>query len=172
MSWEEMDRRDYPCNCGNGTYTVVVQMDDWNRHRERRTINCPECAENEKTAKINEAKERERLKNLDEEIKTYFSEHYMEKWLSYFDSAKNKKEIWALAKEKGIERDSLSSFYTRNKSKGIEIYVKELAISDNMQKIMQALNIEDLDLSCKVDEVMKLKRIEYAKSVAEWHRNH
>lgn len=172
MSWEEMDRRDYPCNCGKGTYTEVVEMDDWNRRREHRTINCPECAENEKIAKINEAKERDRLKNLDEEIKTYFREHYMEKWVSYFYSAKNKKEIWALAREIGIERDSLSSFYSRNKFLKMEEYVTNLVVSNNMQKIMQVLNIEDVDLSCKVNEVMKLKRVEYAKSVAEWHRNH
>ncbi len=157
MSWEEMYSRDYPCSCGKGTYTEVVEMDNWNRRREHRTINCPECAENEKIAKINEAKEREKLKNLDEEIKTYFSEHYMEKWLSYFDSAKNKKEIWALAKGRGIEGDSLSSFYSRNKSLSMEEYVKNLAVSNNMQKIMQFLNVEDVDLSCKVDEVMKLK---------------
>ena len=172
MSWEEMYRRDYPCSCGKGTYTEVVEMDDWNRRREHRTINCPECAEIEKQAKINEDKERERLKQLDEEIKTYFNERYMEKWHSYFASTKNKKEIWTLAKEMGIERDSLSSFYSRNKSLNMEEYVTNLAVSNNMQKIMQALNIEDMDLSCKVDEVMRLKRAEYAKSVAEWHRNH
>lgn len=172
MSWEEMYIRDYPCTCGKGTYTEVVEMDDWNRRREHRTINCPECAENEKIAKMKEAKERERSRNLDEEIKNYFSEHYMEKWLSYFDSAKNKKEIWEIAKGMGIERDSLSSFYSRNKSISMEEYVKNLAVSDNMQKIMQFLNVEDMDLSSKVDEVMKLKRAEYAKLVAEWHRNH
>lgn len=33
MSWEEMYSRDYPCSCGKGTYTEVVEMDDWNRRR-------------------------------------------------------------------------------------------------------------------------------------------
>jgi signal recognition particle subunit SEC65 len=172
MSWEEMYCRDYPCSCGKGTYTEVVEMDDWNRRREHRTINCPECAENEKIAKINEVKEKERLKKLDEEIKTYFRELYMEKWLSYFDSAKNKKEIWTLAKEIGIEKDSLSSFYSRNKSINMEEYVRNLAISNNIQKIMQVLNIGDKDLTYKVDEAMKLKKAEYARLVADWHRNH
>lgn len=172
MSWEVMYNKEYPCSCGKGTYTEVVEMDDWNRRREHQTINCPECAENAKIAKINEAKERERLKQLDEEIKTYFGKRYMEKWLSYFESAKNKKGFWTIAKEMGIERNSLSSFYSRNKSINMQEYVRNLAVSNNMQKIMQALNIEDVDLSYKVEEVIKLKRAEYVKSVAEWHRNH
>ncbi|MBV6682337.1 hypothetical protein KV679_01385 [Bacillus sp. JRC01] len=172
MSWEEMYSGDYPCKCGKGTYTEVVEMDDWNRQREHRTINCPKCAENEKIAKINEAKDRERLKQLDEEIKAYSSERYMGKWHSYFASARNKKDIWTLAKRMGIERNRLSSFYSRNKSLNMEEYVKNLAVSNNMHKIMQVLNIEDIDLSCKIDEVMKLKSAEYVKLVAEWHRNH
>lgn len=172
MSWEEMDRGDYPCNCGKGTYTKVVEMDDWNRRREKRTINCPECAEKEKTEKIKEAKERERLKKLDDEIKTYFGERYMEELLSYFASAKNKKEYWTLAKRMGIQEDSLSTFYSRNKSISMEDYVRKLGTSKNMLKIMQVLNIEDMDLTYKVDEAMKLKKAEYARLVAEWHRNH
>lgn len=172
MSWEEMYRRDYPCNCGKGTYTEVVEMDDWNRRREHRSINCLECAEKEKIAKIKEGEERERLKKLDEEIKTYFRERYIEAWLTYFASAKNKKEIWALAKEIGVERDSLSSFYNRNKSISMEDYVENLAVSDNMKSIMQVLNIEDIDLTCKVDEALKMKKEEYSRAVAEWHRNH
>ncbi|WP_066320474.1 hypothetical protein [Bacillus sp. FJAT-29814] len=172
MSWEEMYSRDYPCSCGKGTYTEVVEMDVWNRRREHRTINCSECAEKEKLAKIKEAEERERLKKLDEEIKNYFEERYMEEWLTYFASAKNKKEIWALAKEIRVERDSLSSFYNRNKSINMEEYVRKLAVTNNMQKIMEVLNIEDMQLTSKIDEALKLKKAEYAKAVAAWHRNH
>lgn len=48
MSWEEMSRRDYPCNCGKSTYTEVNEMDDWNRYREHIIMNCPVCAEKKK----------------------------------------------------------------------------------------------------------------------------
>lgn len=172
MSWEEMHRRDYPCSCGKGTYTEVVEMDDWKGRREHRTMHCFECAEKERIAKIEEAKEKSRLKKLDEEIKTYFAEHYMGEWLTYFASARNKKETWALAKEIGIERNSLSSFYNQNKALSTDEYIRRLARYDNIQEIMQVLDIEDSDLKCKVKEAMELKKSDYARLLAHWHNDH
>lgn len=172
MSWEEMYRRDYPCSCGKGTYTVVAEMDDWNRSREHRIMHCTECAEKERIAKNEEVKKRERLKKLDEEIKTYFAEHYMVQWLTYFATAKNRKETWTLAKEIGVEKNSLSSFYNQRKAVSMDQYIRELARYSNMQMIIQALHIEDSTLKSKVEEAMELERAENSRLINEWYRNH
>lgn len=150
MSWEEMYRRDYPCKCGKGTYTEVGEMDDWNRTRDYKIINCLECAESEA-----------RLKVLVEEIKAHFEKHYMEDWLSFFASARNKKEVWALAKKTGVESYSLSAFYDHNRRSSMEDYVRRLARLYNMLKIIEALNINDSHLKSKVEEAMDLRGSSY-----------
>lgn len=165
MSWEEMYRRDYPCKCGKGTYTEVGEMDDWNRTRDYQIINCPECAEKARIAAEEERKakaEREaRLKVLVEEIKAHFEKHYMEDWLSFFASARNKKEVWALANKIKVESHSLSSFYQHNKGSSMEDYVRGLASPYNMLKIIEALNINDSLLKSKVEEAMDLRGSSY-----------
>ncbi len=167
-----MYRRDYPCSCGKSTFTVVAEMDDWNREREQQIMNCPECAEKKRIAKTEEVKEREQLKELDKKITKYFTERYMGQWLTYFTNAKNKKETWALATEVGIEKDSLSSFYNRRKGVSMDEYIRGLASYDKIQKIMQALHIEDSGLESMVKKATELKKAEYFRLISEWHRNH
>lgn len=43
MSWDTISDNNYECPCGNGTYNVVTEMDDWNRIREYVYMNCVEC---------------------------------------------------------------------------------------------------------------------------------
>lgn len=165
MSWEEMYRRDYPCICGKGTYTEIGEMDDWNRTRDYKIINCSECAERARIAAEEERKakaEREAsLKILLEEITTHFEKHYMEDWLSFFACARNKKEVWTLAKKTGIESYSLSAFYDHNKGSSMEDYIRRLARPYNMLKIIEALNINDELLKSKVEEAMDLRGSSY-----------
>jgi hypothetical protein len=161
MSWEEMYRRDYPCKCGKGTYTEIVEMDDWNERREYRRINCPECAEKERIAveerKREKAERLSRLKELIEEINAYFEYRYMKDWINYFSSARNKKEVWALATKISVESYSLTSFYQHNKGVSIESYLKGLVKLHNMQAIMKVLDINDGYLKSKVEEAMALR---------------
>lgn len=161
MSWQEKYREDYPCDCGKGTYTKIYEDDDWNRDRERVIINCPECIEKAKIAEAERKRKRDednaRLKELITEINTYFEERYLEEWLTYFTSARNKKEAWALAKKIGIEYYSLSSFYQWNKGLSVEEYGRKLARFYNMEKIMVALNIDDSILKSKVEKAMELR---------------
>lgn len=160
MSWEVMSRRDYPCNCGKSTYTEVNEMDDWNRYREHIITNCPVCAEKERIARAEEERKRnedtERLKELVLEVKPYFEERYMQDWLDYFVSAKNKKAAWTLAQEIGIERHSLSSFYQLYKGSSVNDYVRSLAKPYNMLKIIEVLNINDSSLKNKVEKLIDL----------------
>lgn len=46
MSWEEMSKHTYNCPCRKGNYTVVSEMDDWNRTSEKVSMDCIDCKEN------------------------------------------------------------------------------------------------------------------------------
>jgi hypothetical protein len=172
VSWEEMSREEYPCDCGKGTYTVALEMDDWNRVRKHRKMHCTECAKRESLKEFQISEERQRRQRLEKEIPAYFFEKYLEDWLSHFASARNKKDAWSIADKLKVENYTLSNFYSINKRRSIEEYVKRLVTPGNMTKIMQALNIDDNDLKNKVEEAEELYRKEYARSVAAWHRDH
>lgn len=45
MSWEVMSETVEKCECGKGTITDVLEMDDWNNSRSWSTINCKDCYE-------------------------------------------------------------------------------------------------------------------------------
>lgn len=160
MSWDEIQRYDYPCKCGKGTITYVSEMDDWNRSRSHEIINCPECAAEARataTAKAKAEQEaRDRLKELASEIKRDFEERYIEQWITLFAAVRNKKQAWELAKEIGLENRSLNSFYDFNKGSSIADYVLRLARPYNMDKIIEILEIDDDDFKNKVDEAIKL----------------
>jgi hypothetical protein len=49
---------------------------------------------------------------LVEEIKVHFERYYMEDWLSYFASARNKKEIWTLGRKQGLKAIACHLFMT------------------------------------------------------------
>jgi hypothetical protein len=165
MSWEETYRITKPCYCGRSTITEVGEGDDWNRHREYQIIDCPRCAEEARkkaeVAALIKAKEEERLKELIEEINTHFEQHYMDEWISLFNSAKNKKAIWSLATKIGVESYSLASFYQHNKRNNKEDYIKRLARLHNLNKIMAVLNIKDSILEKKLTEALNLRASNY-----------
>ncbi|MCD7032868.1 hypothetical protein LRR81_01410 [Metabacillus sp. GX 13764] len=171
MSWEEMYRREYPCSCGKGTYTEVSKMDDWNRRREFRVMNCLICAENERAEEAKIREEREQLNTLAKEIKTYFTENYLQEWLNFFGAAKTKKKAWEIAKEIGVETDSLSSFYSR-KYYNIEKYIESLTTYTNIDKIVQVLNIYDNELMQKIKEAIRLSNYETKRSINDWYNDH
>jgi hypothetical protein len=80
--------REYPCNCGKSIYTEIGEMDDWNRQREYKIINCPECANQARIEaerqKEQQSKNQTRLKELASDIKTYFECSYLDEWAAYF----------------------------------------------------------------------------------------
>lgn len=171
LSWEEINRGTYPCRCGKGTYTIISKMDDWNRTKHSTILNCPECAEQEKLKSIKEAEERELLEKLDNEIKKSFEEKYKDKWIMYFENAKNKKQIWEMARRLGIEENSLSTFYSRNRNINMSDYIMSLANYQHMDKIMSYININDNNLKSKSDTAMKLYKADLSRRINDWYNN-
>lgn len=167
MSWEETSNDKIPCSCGKGTYTILVEMNDWNRTRSKRFINCPDCAEKEKNFRLILNQNSERLEKTAPKLRTYFKEKYMVQWLSYFNSAMTKKDYWEIAKEIGVEDNSLPLFYQHNKGKSMSEYIKDLAKQEkNMLIIMEVLEIADNDLKSKLKEIIELRDLIYKDSLA------
>ncbi|MEI3609933.1 hypothetical protein [Pseudogracilibacillus sp. SO10305] len=171
MGWDIMSTDTYPCECGKGTYTEVREMDDWNRIRVHRTINCPICKLKAEEIENKLIEERKRLDTLAREIKSYFKENYIEQWFAYFSAAKSKKAVWEYSRDLRVNKGSLSTFYNR-KYTSMEEYISELATFDNMKNIMEALDIHDNNLTRKVEEAMELYQKEHSRAIAEWHRKH
>ncbi|KAB7705027.1 hypothetical protein F9802_15830 [Bacillus aerolatus] len=90
-------------------------MDNWNRRREYRIMNCPEYAQRERIEeeqrKGQQAKKELHLKELSEAIRTSFEGSYMNNWVSCFRSIRSKREAWKLTSSIGVENSSLSSLH-------------------------------------------------------------
>lgn len=93
MSWETMSSETKPCNCGRGTVTYERQMDDWNRVRKLRTINCDICSEAEGKRHDKARKAKEQFDHLTLEAFCLAEQRYFPKWVDQY-SGKSKKEIW------------------------------------------------------------------------------
>ncbi|UTI43260.1 hypothetical protein [Niallia sp. RD1] len=135
-------------------------MDDWNRHREYKIMNCSECARQER---IEAEKKREkqienemRLRELAADIRASFEKNYMDEWITIFQSLRSKKDAWQLACRIGVENKSLSSFYEFSRGKSINEYASILVSIRNMEKIMATLRIQDNILRSKVKEAREL----------------
>jgi len=46
MSWEEINKKQVKCPCVKGVVTLITEGDDWNRYREKASVDCPECKKN------------------------------------------------------------------------------------------------------------------------------
>ena len=113
MSWEEMNVKQNKCPCGSGTYTITYLIDDWNRSDEHWEMNCKICKqkyqlytyyyiESGMTCDAHlwvSRKLYKKMKNVEEHLKRTINEtvdlahsRYMDKWRSYFDGVKTKKE--------------------------------------------------------------------------------
>jgi hypothetical protein len=170
MSWDKGIEREMPCPCGMGKVIISMEFDDWNRTRTEETILCVQCRE-KKNLEIKLKHERDlKFKELSSKVISYFNDCYLESWLSYFGN-KNKKNIWESASNKGIERCSLSRFYSKYKTLTIEEYIKKLVRVENIRKIMKELNIKDVEFESLLDEAMEIYDEQEKERYNEVYRN-
>jgi hypothetical protein len=43
MTYEIESEREHPCPCGESTYVVVIESNDWGSDRESWRMNCGDC---------------------------------------------------------------------------------------------------------------------------------
>lgn len=144
MSWDEMSRKDKTCNCGKGTISIISEMDDWNRWRTTKEINCADCREESiRIAKENEKKAR--LRNqLNEEARNLAESRYLEKWLEIYQGL-NKKQVWQLYTG-GTGYPALGTFYKHVKdSGGVTDYLSH-RFRYNFENILTEMKISDSEI--------------------------
>ncbi|CEG13797.1 conserved hypothetical protein [groundwater metagenome] len=168
MSWEEMSHRQYKCPCDAGTYTITSLMDDWNRSEERWEMDCTICKQKYHLYTYHyydsgmacEAylwvprKSYEEMKNVEEHLERTKKEivdlahsRYVDKWHSYFDGAKTKKEVWRRLTNNGKKYPSLSTFYSHTKNDDLTKYIRHYFYYDNLAYILEKLGIKDDEIN-------------------------
>ncbi|MDA1189072.1 MAG: hypothetical protein O2854_05275, partial [Chloroflexi bacterium] len=178
MSWEEISSNELECPCGEGTYTAKSFVDDWNRSERRWEMNCPKCKqvyllhtyyeyESGKSCGSHVWVRKEHYEAV-QKIKTQLvgeKEHvvnlaerrYMQAWLSYFEDAKSKKEIWRRLTEAGRLYPGLATFYSHTKHMNPETYLRREFSYKNLPKILQKLNIIDEPIQLRLRATMGLE---------------
>ena len=173
-----MSRKQYKCPCGSGTYTVISLTDDWNRSEEQWEMDCSICKQIYQlysyyyydSGMTCEAylwvskKLYEEMKNVEQEFEKAKKEiidqansRYMKIWLSYFNDAKTKKEVWRRLTDNGKKYPSLSTFYSQTKNNDITKYIRNYFYFDNLTYIFEKLGIDDKDIN---KMIMNVKEIE------------
>ncbi len=143
MSWEKMVPDIKPCSCGKGTITYITEMDDWNRVRNHKEINCPVCREQ---YRIKDDKDRAKDKKRDGlhfKAKNIAVSRYLDQWLAMF-SGLNKKAAWQLYTN-GSEYPTLATFYKHVKEEGVLPYMVHHFNAD-FEKTLDKMGVEDSEI--------------------------
>lgn len=90
-----------------------------------------------------------------DEIVAYFNENYIEQWLSYFNNIKSKKAIWETLVKMGIEKQSLSTFYSHQHFITTDRYLRHFIQIQNIPKILELLNIKDQNIEKALEAALK-----------------
>ena len=143
MSWEEMGTDIEPCWCGKGTIKYITEMDDWNRVRTSREINCPECMEKERIRNAEESARENRRIELYHQAKQVAESRYLEQWLGMYEGL-NKKEAWELFTG-GSGYPSLGTFYKHVKESGVISYMRWY-FSNRFENSLKAMGINDSEI--------------------------
>jgi hypothetical protein len=155
MSWEEMGSETRPCPCGKGTVTYRWEMDDWNRTRNDRTINCAKCqadAEAEERAAIEREQERAALLS---KAGALASGRYLETWLSLF-VGKSKKKAW-LIYTGGRGYPALGTFYKHVRDfDGVEKYLR-WSFEHDIDKVLRTLGVDDSEVTGMLRDAEKMR---------------
>jgi hypothetical protein len=154
MSWELMSTNKKPCPCGKGFIVEENFMDDWNRTKEEHYFECDECKKKNDDLIVLVIEKDKREKMLNDEIVSYFNEHYIDQWIAYFNDKKSIKTVWKTIYNMGIESGSLSSFYSHKRFS--PLYFQNLVQIQNISKIMQVLNIKDEIIERKLPEALRI----------------
>lgn len=176
MSWESVSEQQHPCPCGEGFFTAIVEMDDWNRTRSGWVMGCLKCREEyidfRSTAYDSglsytahrwvKVKAHQQYKKLSTNAKAVLgkaqnlaAERYCDLWLQYFDG-KNKKQVWEILTNNGNHYPSLGTFYKhcRPGREGLNKYLRWFFQND-YERALLIMHTRDAEL-----EKMRIEHME------------
>jgi hypothetical protein len=141
MSWEIVKSETEPCQCGAGTVTYTMEMDDWNRTRSHSEIHCSSChdkdLQNQEAIWVHEKQHQD----LYSEAKRIAADRYLGTWLALY-SGLTKKEAWSRYTG-GSGYPALGTFYKHVKdSDGLAEYMRWCFFND-FEKPLRSMAIKD-----------------------------
>ena len=149
MSWEKFSPEIKPCWCGKGTITYIMEMDDWNRTRTSRTINCQECLEKYLSEEKEKTRKKELREKLNHKAKSLAVDRYLDAWLEKFEGL-NKKQAWEILTDKS-GYPSLGTFYKHTKEEGMPKYIKR-QFEQDFEACLEKLGISDENIVKIINE--------------------
>lgn len=142
-----------------------MEMDDWNRTRSERTMNCAHCAKEYvlheyqaydsgipytaarwvRASAYNEfQKLNKEAESLKQRANDLAEERYLSKWLSIFDG-KSKKTVWEILTESGKHYPALGTFYKHVRGESLGSYLKRQFRQDTA-KALSLLGVTDAEI--------------------------
>jgi len=149
MSWEKMVPEEKSCWCGKGTITYITEMDDWNRIRTSREINCPVCRENERVRLEEQDAKKQKRVNLHRKAQKLAESRYLDKWLNMYEGL-NKKEAW-LVLTGGDGYPALGTFYKYVKEEGLNKYLYR-HFCNHFEEVLKIMKVKDQEIETLLHE--------------------
>jgi len=144
MSWEIMRSETKPCQCGKGTISQILEMDDWNRTRSSTEIHCPDCLQ--KAAEEAEARRQKESANesLYNNAKKLATDRYLRKWLDLYSGIASKAAWQRYTGGSGYP--ALGTFYKHVKDAGGVREYMEWRFQSDFESALREMDIEDKDI--------------------------
>lgn len=153
MSWEFMGTETLPCKCGAGTISISTEMDDWNRKRYNRTVNCEYCKEQERV-KAEEADRQKKLHDdLSHKVRGLAEPRYLDKWTEQM-TGKSKVDAWRLYTG-GEGYPSLGTFRKHMKEEGQIKYFQRLFRQDIGAALIK-MGVSDSEIDAILSQIRSL----------------
>ena len=153
MSWEFMGTETYPCRCGVGTISVSTEMDDWNRKRYQKKINCEYC-ERQEQAKAEEAHKRKELRDgLLHKARVLAESRHLAAWMKLM-TGKSKVDAWRFYTG-GSGYPSLGTFRKHMKEEGQGKYFQRLFRQD-IGTVLTKMGVTDAELDVILSQIDSL----------------
>jgi hypothetical protein len=145
-----------PCDCGAGTQTFTVEMDDWNRIRNSTEIHCSKCRK-KKQREVNAEQGRERkMDELLRRAQRMAKERYRAQWLALF-AGMTKKAAWE--RYTGASGyPALGTFYQHVKDSGSLGKYMESRLTADLERSLRVLEVEDKGIDTLLQEPTRLWR--------------
>jgi len=165
MSWEQVSNIKKACPCECGTYSIITEMDDWNRTRSNWEMNCARCAVEyvlfeqqaydsgipyaaKRWVRASSYSQYRQLNAEAEELAQRAAglakERYLDRWLAFFDG-KPKKVIWQILTDDGSRYPALGTFYRHVRGEGTEAYLDRW-FRNNTATALSLLAVTDAEI--------------------------
>ena len=177
MSWEEMGSEHRPCPCRRGHYSVVRHSDDWGRHDEHWTMDCPQCRERydlyetsfnrkglwetfsgwvpkpllEELAALGRE-----LEAAKQDLAAYLVKHYETRWVAHF-KGKTRGAIWAELTRDGQQYPSLGTFYRHVRDSGLTEVLQTYLGYRDVGIVVRVLGLSDPEPDRQVNGIAVLE---------------